>query len=315
MLDGYSHIGLPRFQSAELCLANMDASGIDAAVVCPFEACPDLAGVHRALTIAPDRFRALGLGLGDTAELIEQGIRAQLDAGFDGFRLMLERIVAFPTMLDAIGERGGIAMPVGGNGLAMAAKSLLGFLERYPTAMVLAPHMAGVASPAVFGDATVKALFSHPRFNVVLTRQSRFPDIVVEEWVRALVGIVGWDRLMWGSEQPVLFWRDDNIGAAANWFERLLPGDAEKDAFFHRTAQRVIFDRPRQPVSDLSLPYDPFAFELSIPAPMWAHGFPADTRLPAPLVERWMAAGGPAKEPLSAFASRLMLDAIERSRT
>jgi hypothetical protein len=45
---------------------------------------------------------------------------------------------------------------------------------------------------------------------------------------------------------------------------------------------------------------------------MFPFGLPADTRIPAKLVAKWMAAGGPDVEPLSAFTSRLLLDAVER---
>src|SRR3569623_937635 len=254
MIDGYAHIGLPRFQSVETCLASMDANGISAAIVCPFETGPDIAEVHRALTVAPERFRGFGLALGDSRELVEAGMRAQLDAGCDGFRVTLDRIIAAPFVLDVIGERGGIVMPVGGNGLAGGARRLLDFLERYPDAMVLAPHMAGVATPSLFDrDVLVRALFSHPHFNVVLTRQTRLPETVVDDWIEALIDVVGWDRLMWGSEQPVLFWRDDAIGTAAASFEKHLPSDSARDAFFQEPAQRVILDRPRRPVAELSL--------------------------------------------------------------
>src|SRR3712207_819620 len=116
IFDGYAHIGLPRFQSAEGAVAAMDASGIKAALVCPFETCPDLVEVHRAYTLQPSRFRIFGLALGRDRTEIEAGLHAQFDAGFEGMRLNLERIAEAPYVLDVIAERKGIPLVVSNQG-------------------------------------------------------------------------------------------------------------------------------------------------------------------------------------------------------
>jgi hypothetical protein len=313
MIDAYAHIGLPRFQTVEACLANLDRNGIEAAMVCPFETGPDLAEVHRARLVSPKRFKSFGLALGDSRELIEAGLHAQFDAGFDGFRLPQDRILDVPSILDVVGEREGIPMVVGSDALAPVAATLIAFLDRYPRSIVLGQHMAGPTSPRVFAaDPAVKALFGHPNFYAVLTRQPRFPDAFVDDWVNALIEIVGWDRLMWGSETPVLFWRDESIAFAAEWFTRFGASPADLEKFRGGTARRAVFGRPERPVAALKLPYDPFAFEMKRTAPMFPFGLPADTRIPAKLVAKWMAAGGPDVEPLSTFTSRLLLAAVER---
>jgi len=311
MNDGYSHIGLPRFQTAENALAAMDANGVGKALVCPFETCPDLKEVHRAYTIAPDRFRIFGLALGQDRSEIETGLHAQFDAGFEGMRLTLEKIAEAPYVLDVIAERKGIPLIVGHQGgLAPEAERLITFLDAHPDSIIVSPHMAAPTSPEIFKTApAVRALFGHPRFHVVMSRQTLFEAPIMTAWGRALIEHVGWSRLLWGSEAPVLYWRDETLEAAGAWIEQFAPTQEQLADFRWRNAERIVFARPARAPAPLKLPYEPFDFALDRPAPMWPLGFSADTRLPARLVAAWMAEGGPSVQPLSAYASKLLMAA------
>ncbi len=314
LADGYAHIGVPRFQSAEIALAAMDADGIDLAVVCPFESCPDLREAHRAYVMAPHRFRIFGLALGAGRAQIEAGLHAQFDAGFEGMRLAVERVVDDPFILDVFAERRGIPLVVAGpHGLAPAAGLLVAFLNAHPDCAVISPHMAGPTTPDVFeNDAAVRALFQHPRFYVAVSRQTLFEAQLGQAWTEALIRHVGWRRLMWGSEVPALYWRDENVADAASWIERFGPSDDELAGYRGKNLRRLLLGRPPRPPRPLNLPYEPFDFEVVRPAPMWPQGLSADGRLPAQLVEAWMARGGPAASTLGQFVSELLLRATDR---
>ena len=67
MIDGYAHLGMPRFWQVSDYLPVMEELGITRALVCPFDSCPDLAECHLAISRHPDRFRAFGLALGHAA--------------------------------------------------------------------------------------------------------------------------------------------------------------------------------------------------------------------------------------------------------
>lgn len=314
IFDGYAHIGLPRFQTAENALSAMDANGIEKALVCPFETCPDLLEVHRAFTLAPHRLRAFGLALGGDRTAVERGLHAQFDAGFVGMRLNLERISEVPSVLDVIAERNGIPLIVTNQGaVAPKAAELVSFLDSNPDSVIISPHMAGPTSPDVFErDNAVRALFTHPHFHVVMSRQTLFEPRTMSSWGAALIEHVGFDRLMWGSEAPVLYWRDESISDALSWILQFSPTVEELEAFRFGNAERVLFGRPTVVPKPLDLPYEPFEHELARPAPMWPTGFNGDKQLPAQLVAAWMAEGGPAVQPLSAFASKLLLEATSR---
>ena len=64
-IDAYAHIGLPRFASVEQFLAVMDRHGVQKAFVAAADTCPDIDEVSRAIVEYPERFRAVGVPLGD----------------------------------------------------------------------------------------------------------------------------------------------------------------------------------------------------------------------------------------------------------
>jgi hypothetical protein len=311
VIDGYLHIGLPRFQSAADAFAVLAAEGIDKAVACPFTTCPDLAEVHKALRSAPDRIRAAGLPLGADRAEVEKGIGAQLRAGFDGLRLSGEDVAERPWILDALGADGGFALVCGSEGLHTGAEALLSYLDRYPDALVLGGHFAGPTDPAVFRDFPATArLFAHDRFAVICSRQGLFDPGVMRDWMDALIERVSWRRLLWGSEAPVLHWRDEPIADALRWAESFAP-DAEQAAdFYSGNAQRLIFDRPRREIAELSLPFDPREFEVDKPSPTWPFGLPMGNALTARLLHGWLGWGGARRGPLSAYLDEVLAGAL-----
>ncbi len=280
MIDGYQHIGRPRFASVEAAIAIAEGNGISKAIVCPYETCPDLHEVHRALTVAPERYRAFGLALGASGAEVDQGVNAQIDAGFDGVRIDIDRILELPSVLDLLGRRACVAMVVGYGGMEKVADQLTQFLETYQSSAIISPHFAGPTDPEIFTrNNKVRELYSHPRFSVVMSRQTLLDQNIIEKWANALIEIVGWDRLIWGSESPVLHWRDETMSEASSWIDRFAPTDAQRSAFLQGNAERLIFSRPRQPIGKLCLPYDPFSFENRCNAPLFPFGFSADTNL------------------------------------
>jgi Amidohydrolase len=289
IIDAYQHLGLPRFQSPEDALAAMDHSSITRAMVCPFETCPDLAGVHHAFTAAPDRFLGLGIPIGRDRREVEAVVAAQLRAGFAGLRLSGANVRDSPWLLDQIGDADGIALVCGDAGLADGARTVLRFLEEYPQALAIGGHFAGPTALTIFGARpAVAELFAHERFFVIFSRQTLFEPATLTSWVRELIDRVGWQRIMWGSEAPVLYWRDESLADATGWIERFNPTDRQRAAFLGGTARRVLFDRPRPAAGDLVLPADPLDLTVVRPAAMWPHGLDLDDVLAGRLVHAWL---------------------------
>src|ERR1700739_1399922 len=118
MIDAYAHIGMPRFQTADGYRSLMHDLGIRKALVCPFDACPDLFRVHAALSDGTGDFRGLGLGLGRDRAKKESGGEAQLEAVFCVLRLSVDEIRGDPWVLGWLGERGALPFVVGENALS-----------------------------------------------------------------------------------------------------------------------------------------------------------------------------------------------------
>jgi len=299
VIDAYVHVGLPRFQTVESAISVMDGAGIEKALVCPFETCPDLETVHSALDIAPGRFVAAGIPIGGDRAEIEAGVSAQFAAGLAGLRLAGEHVRDQPWILDLIGRAHGFALVCGSSGLVDNAIHLLDYLNEYGDGLVIGGHFAGPRDPAVFDEnEAVRELFGHERFLAVFSRQGLFPEPLITEWAAALIERVGWERLVWASEAPVLHWRDESIETAMAWVDRFSPSVAQREAFFGATAQSRIFERPVAPVAPLGLPFDPFDYLVSKSTPMWNFGLNLDSELPARLVAGWVAWGGSARGPL-----------------
>jgi amidohydrolase family protein len=311
VIDAYLHIGLPRFQSADDALAVLASAGIDKAVACPFTTCPDLAEVHRALRKAPETILAAGLPLGADRGEMEKGIHAQLEAGFAGFRLSGEDVEERPWILDALGAGGGFALVCGSEALHTGAAALLSYLDRYPDGLVLGGHFAGPTGPEVFDRFPATAeLFSHDRFAVICSRQGLFGPDLMRAWTAELIERVGWRRLLWGSEAPVLHWRDEPIAEAMAWIERFEPDAAQAKDFYAENARRLLFDRPRHDVAELRLPFDPREFEVDKPSPTWPYGLPMDNGLTARLLHGWLAWGGADRGPLRGYLDEVLAGAL-----
>lgn len=305
MLDAYAHLGRPRFLGLADYRALMAAHDIEGALVCAFESCPDLAEVHRAIAADPVHFRALGLPLGRDAREIEAGIAAQMAAGFCGMRLPTSLIAERPGVLELVARHGGIALVVGENGLAPAAAALVAHLERHAAAIVIGGHFAGPADPGLLAsNADVAALFAHPRFHVVFSRQGFWPKAKIEAWAAAVLAKVGWGRVVWGSEVPVLFWRDERLAEQQRWIDRLRPDAAARAAFFDGTLRRLVFAVPPRPVKPLDLPYDPWALETRRLTPFSPHGLDIEPAIVGRLIHGWIAEGGETRGSMVAYLER-----------
>jgi hypothetical protein len=272
----------------------MDHYDIERALVCAFETDPDLATVHRAIVEAPDRFVAAGLPLGTNRAQITAGIHAQFDAGFAGLRLSGEHVRDWPWVLDLIGERGGFALVCGSGGLADIAEQLLDYLDRYDDGLVIGGHFAGPRETAVFDTHPyVDSLFAHPRFVVNFSRHGPFPDDLITAWARELISRVGWNRILWASEAPVLHWRDETIDMAMAWIDRFSPTPEQREAYFGGNAERILWGRRRDEVAPLTLPFDPFDHRVVKPAAMWPNGLDLDDQLSGRIMAGWLHWGGP----------------------
>jgi predicted TIM-barrel fold metal-dependent hydrolase len=305
IIDAYAHVALPRFLSLDDQLRLMDREGVEAALLSTAETCPDLREISRALVAHPDRFRAVGMPLGRSPAHLRDAIRAQLDSGFSGIRLPAAFIAVNPDLLDLLGAAGAFPLVVGEQGLRVAAGLLADFLDHAPGRFVLAGHFAGPADPALLGtDPALARLFDHPGFHVAFTRHGALGHLPLEAWARAVVGRIGWPRVLWGSEWPVALWRDETYRSTLDWALRLNPSAADMQAMRYDNARRLLFARPMA-AQPLGAEWDLMALRRE--ADVWL--FPPSLNLPEqrhrPLMLAYEAWGGERRGRYSEFVLQM----------
>jgi len=286
LIDAYAHVGRPRFQDADDYWHQAARIGVARAVFSAFDSSPDLDYLLSLAATAPDRVRVLGVPVGSGRER-RSSVQSQLAAGAVGIRLGDRDLASVDGILDAVAESAGIAF-VCGSGLSLAAQAseLVDYLEHYGEAIVLGGHFASPRQVSALSEGPVHDLFSHPRFYAVLSRHGAFAPDVLVPWTEALIDVSGWRHLMWGSESPVLHWRNETMASAAAWIDKFSPSASERDAFFSENARALFFDRPTQIRIEL-LDFDPWASAPVFPATLWSNGVPVRQDIAGRLIQSW----------------------------
>ncbi len=275
-VDAYAHVGIPRFGSVGQLIGNMDRHGIrkSASVLGPLV--PDLGALYESVSRYPDRLRGFGIVFGATAGQRAELACIQLEAGALGIRMGAGEAAGNPEILRAIGERGRWLYVFDPYSDERVAGLLLEWLERYPGARLAAPHFlkAGFIADAIGGNRA--ELLRHPHFYAILSRhgemESRkpYPHDDFRPWIEHLIDHMGWERIFWGSEYPVLYWRNETIASAISWIRALVPEitDDQLQGFLGGNAQRVLFDTPPPPVQQVKTPEwvsAQFEFDREVP--------------------------------------------------
>ena len=274
-IDAYMHVGSPRFGTAEQALAACDTWGVHAAVLVLGPRVPDIAALHRALTMRPERIRTVGIPYGDTAEQRLACVDACLDAGAIGIRLQGDEPLANPRVMARLGAAGLWAYATDPLHSPRHTALLLEWLARYPEARIGAPHFVDLDVRRL-DTPLAEELMRHPRFHAILSRQGQkgsrepYPFCDLRPWVDRVLAWCGPERTLWGSEYPVIYWRGEQIDQTRRWLLDLqvdLPEGAYA-AITGGNAQRLFFDDPAPSATIRELPAWLQAYPQPGPVPL-----------------------------------------------
>lgn len=309
VIDVYGHIGLPRFTTAEAFMAIMDQHRVEHALLSTAQFCPDLFELARAVSIAPQRFRALGLPLGADRSAVRESIEAQLVAGFSGIRIMASAAQQDPELLEIVGRQKKFALVVGFEPWVPYCDLLSDFLDRYPVSFLIGGHFAGPCDPGLLeSNSSMSRLFGHDRFAVAFTRQGLMDPAVLVPWAQALVRKLGWGRILWGSEWPVALWRDESYADTMRFIDQFSPSDAERQLFFHDNARRLIFSSPQDGGIKLHPKYDLMPGKVQSVIHLFPKGFHLPEELHQMVMNSYFALGDKRPPKYSEFL-RSVIDA------
>jgi len=262
--DAYAHVGLPRFASAEDAWAVLQHYQIECANMVLFPGSPDFASALELRTIAADRIRLIGIPFGNDEPERRRYAEQQIAWGFNGLRLMPFEIEPHKIAMQLMGEAGRWLFAINPYQNEASAAALLKWLNHYPKGRIISPHFlrTDTIGSLIAQVPSMSGLFEHPRFYAIFSRQGGAgegfsdPYESLRPWVEGVSDRMGWDRLMWGSEFPVLYWRNELIDEAQTWLQRLLPklSEEEYEKFTRDNTRRLFFEEPAPEIADNLVP-------------------------------------------------------------
>ncbi|MFW5742198.1 MAG: amidohydrolase family protein [Spirochaetota bacterium] len=268
IIDAYAHIGFPRYGTPEQLISIWRQWGIEKGCIALPPGMPDFAGLGRARTALGEDVRLFGIPYGADEALRRELAEIQIRFGIAGMRLMPREMLENPQVLAALGDAGLCLMAINVYESTELIRTMIDWLENYPRGTIAAPHFLrtssidgdacrpGVADPAAFRD-----LLRHPRMHAIFSRHggaSAQPDPHddLRPWVDDVLPLLSWDRVMWGSEIPVIYHRDEQVDQARDWLVRLgvSMDAAEESAYLSGNAERLFFSRPAPTAEDVTFP-------------------------------------------------------------
>ena len=300
VIDSYAHVGTPRFGTAEQAHRFLAASGISRMALVLFPGAPDLPQIDAAHAALGEDVRVFGMPYGANEDEVVEIVEAQIEAGVAGFRFQPNELLAYPRALELVGRNDRILYATNPSSSPEACRAVVSFLDRHPDAAVASPHFLRTSLPNAGSDeaAALEPLLSNPRFTAIFSRHGGmgtvrpYPHEDYGPWVDLVVDRCGWDRIMWGSEYPVLFWRNETIGGCIDWLEAIRPalfagpeGRAHKRAYLAGNAERLLFSRPSPPRAPIRIPrWLAGRFDPSGSVPL----FPKGISVPMPIYSRYL---------------------------
>jgi len=263
-VDAYCLVGLPRFGTAEDTRAILAQSQVRRAVFVLGSVHPDYAVLFAALRDYPQRVRGVGVPFGETLAQILESSGLQLDAGVRGLCIHDPELLTCLPLPVQWGRAGRWLYAIGIGHNAPILRRLCDWLDRYPQARLAAPHFLSTR-PLFSGgavDDALRSLLAHPHFYPIFSRQGEagstqpYPYADLRPWVEQVIDHTGWDRVLWGSEYPVLSWRDETPTLCRDWLADLLPEmtDLQRAAYLGGNAARALFDAPPPPRRQVTIP-------------------------------------------------------------
>lgn len=276
LVDAYCHIGDPKYGTLPDVVRFFARLSIEQGVLVLGPGIPDLDSLIWARQHFGDRIRVMGVPFGETEEQRLELGEVQMKIGISGMRLMPFELEPNRPLIDRMGERGlwlfainPFDAPAGLSGApsddAMGTtRFLLDWLERHSSGRVASPHFL---RPLRFEDMVedaglFRALLQHPRYHAIFSRHGGahssqpYPHRDLLPWVEQMAELVTWQRLMWGSEFPIVYQRSEQPEAVRDWLLNLgvRISESEQAGFYANNARRLFFESEAPALEPVEIP-------------------------------------------------------------
>jgi predicted TIM-barrel fold metal-dependent hydrolase len=264
VIDAYSHVGSPRYGSLEDALDNMRRFGIRKSVLVLAKTVPDFEALFNGIRMFPDTLRGIGIPYGESPSERESLFELQLQGGIMGLRMEPEEVANNPRLIEQLGAASRWIFAINPFGSAKVTEIYLNWLARHPNGRIAAPHLliAEAHLSELHKNPFVEQLLAHPRFYVIFSRHGgtgslkMYPHRDFIPWISYVLTHAGTERIMWGSEFPVIYSRNELMQQCRNWLEQLEMDLTPQQikAIMHDNAERVFFSEPGPSSSDVQIP-------------------------------------------------------------
>ena len=241
LVDAHVHVGLTKYVIVEVLLAQMEAAGIDKALLVQYGGCYDNRYLRQCRQRFPGRFAGLGMvdyNAPDVAERIRHEVEENDLAG-----LRIPASTTSEAVWATVGELGIMASLSG----RIAGDGVEDYIKRFPQVRFRVEHL-GFPDLTESPDAPrYQALMGYAAYPNVYLMLSGFYAFGVEHPYREVTPFVhralecfGPERLMWGSDFPrVTGWETCEMTLALpHTWDFLSPTDL--DWIFGKTALSIL---------------------------------------------------------------------------
>lgn len=251
LIDAYCHIGVPKYGSLADVTRFFARLRIDKGILVLGPGIPDVGSLVAARQQLGDRVRVMGIPFGETEAQRRELGELQIAAGISGMRLGTDELPANRALIDRLGEEGCWLYAINPFTSEEAMRFLLHWLDRYPAGKVASPHCLRpqpLATTAADAD-LYRTLLKHPGYHAIFSRQAGvgsrepYPHADLRPWVEDVAELATWQRLLWGSEFPIFYQRNEQPETVRDWLLDLgIPVNAQERAdFYGNNAQRLLF--------------------------------------------------------------------------
>lgn len=264
LVDAHCHASPLVFEPVEPLIFQMDRSGVEKAVLVQVLGQFDNAYQEDCLTRFPGRLASVG-AVDAGADNAADEVRHWSGRGMAGLRIRPEARSpgADPLAVWRAAAECGLAINCGGSAANILSDDFRALIGAFPETPFVLEQLGGWTRPDCDGeDATWQGLMALARFPNILLKIPSLGQIAPRQIGRPLppappvldtargailieaLDRFGADRLMWGSDFPVVGSRE-GYANALNWTRDLFAARApdEIEAVFGGTARRIFFDR------------------------------------------------------------------------
>ncbi len=250
IIDAYAHCGLSKYEPIENVRAAMAAGGVSRAVLVQHLGEFDNSYIGSVVASDPEHFAGVLLVDHRAEDMADTLMRSVASGSFQGLRLTAEALLANPALCSLAGNLSLVIVLYAPQGIRPILSQLQKQLESAPFTRLVITHLGNPSFSGSKLDDAAHAALELARFaNVYLQLSGMrmfcpYPHEPLYSLIARAVDAFGANRILWGSNYPVVGSRDDYLADLRLLLDGRLPVPSEVIAqVAGENAKRLWFSR------------------------------------------------------------------------